>query len=90
MEDIGSWAWLIIAVFVVITRVLPRLFRGKKGDAAEVPTRQVPTPTQPQGAESSPTSDGPMTDFDSLISTLKETRFAPQGRSEAPPPIEPK
>ena len=90
MEDIGSWAWLIIAIFVVVTRVLPRLFRGKKTDEAEVPTRQVPTPSQPQGAEPAPTSDGPMTDFDSLISTLKETRFAPQGRSETPPPIEPK
>ncbi len=49
MEDIGSWAWLIIAIFVVVTRVLPRLFRGKKGDEKETPTptlgrpkRQIP------------------------------------------------
>lgn len=90
MENIGSWAWLIIAIFVVVTRVLPRLFRGKKGDAAEVPSREVPTYRQPQAAEPAATEGGPMTDFDSLISTLKETRFAPQGRSEAPPPIEPK
>jgi len=86
MEDIGSWAWLIIAIFVVVTRVLPRLFRGKKDDETEVP---APT-RQTQPAEPAATEGGPMTDFDSLISTLKETRFAPQGRSEAPPPIEPK
>jgi len=85
MEDIGSWAWLIIAVFVVVTRVLPRLFRGKKGDETE-----VPTPRQTQSEEPAATEGGPVTDFDSLISTLKETRFTPQGRSEAPPPIEPK
>jgi len=90
MEDIGSWAWLIIAIFVVVTRVLPRLFRGKKGDETEVPSSEVPTYRQPKAAEPAETSDGPVTDFDSLISTLKETRFTPQGRSEAPPPIEPK
>jgi len=85
MEDIGSWAWLIIAVFVVVTRVLPRLFRGKKSDEAEVPTGR-----QPPMAKPAATDGGPVTDFDTLISTLKETRFTPQGKSEAPPPIEPK
>ena len=86
MEDIGSWAWLIIAFIVVVTRVLPRLFRGKKSDETE-----VPTPTgQTQPAEPAKMGAGPISDFDSLISTLKETRFTPQGRSEAPPPIEPK
>ncbi len=89
MADIGSWAWLIIAIFVVVTRVLPRLFRGKKGDESEVPTPTRQT-QQTQAAEPTATEGGPVTDFDSLISTLKETRFAPQGRSEAPPPIEPK
>jgi len=89
MEDIGSWAWLIIAIFVVVTRVLPRLFRGKKGDESEVPT-PIRQTQQTQAAEPAESDGGPVTDFDSLISTLKETRFAPQGRSEAPPPIEPK
>ena len=67
--------------------MLPRLFRGKKSDETE-----VPTPTrQTQPAEPAETEVlDPLTDFDSLISTLKETRFTPQGRSEAPPPIEPK
>lgn len=85
MEDIGSWAWLIIAVFVVVTRVLPRLFRGKKSDEAEVPAQRPP-----QKTETTEKNGGPMTDFDTLISTLKETRFTPQGKSEAPPPIVPK
>ncbi len=85
MEDIGSWAWLIIAVFVVVTRVLPRLFRGKKSTETK-----MPPPQKPQAAEPAATDGGPVTDFDTLISTLKETRFTPQGKSEAPPPIEPK
>ncbi len=85
MEDIGSWAWLIIAIFVVVTRVLPRLFRGKKSDEDEVPVQRPP-----QTTETTETEGGPMTDFDTLISTLKEKRFTAPGRSEAPPPIEPK
>jgi len=85
MEDIGSWAWLIIAIFVVVTRVLPRLFRGKKGNEKEAPTIR-----QTQAAKPASTEGGPMTDFDTLISTVKETRFTPQGKSEAPPPIVPK
>jgi hypothetical protein len=85
MQDIGSWAWLIIAIFVVVTRVLPRLFRGKKGDREEVPSS-----TQTQAPEPAATEGGPMTDFDTLISTLKEKRFTAPGRSEAPPPIVPK
>lgn len=85
MEDIGSWAWLIIAIFVVVTRVLPRLFRGKKGDE-----KVTPTPKQTQASDPATTEGGPMTDFDTLISTLKEKRFTAPGRSEAPPPIEPK
>lgn len=85
MEDIGSWAWLIIAIFVVVTRVLPRLFRGKKDDGEE-----VPSPRQTQAPKPAATEGGPVTDFDTLISTLKETRFTPQDKSEAPPPIVPK
>lgn len=89
MEDIGSWVWLIIAIFVVVTRVLPRLFRGKKDDETEVPTPTRQTHQTPP-AEPAVTEGGPVTDFDTLISALKETRFTPQGKSEAPPPIEPK
>ena len=90
MEDIGSWAWLIIAIFVVVTRVLPRLFRGKKPDEAEVPTREVPTYTQPQATEPAPTNGGPTTDFDTLISSLGGARFAAGRGSDTPAPIEPK
>lgn len=90
MADIGSWAWLIIAIFVVVTRVLPRLFRGKKTDEAEVPSREVPTYRQPQAAEPAETSGGPVTDFDTLVSSLSRARFAPQRSGETPKPIEPK
>lgn len=85
MEDIGSWAWLIIAVFVVVTRVLPRLFRGKKSTETK-----MPPPQKPQAAKPVETSGGPVTDFDTLVSSLNRTRFAPQRGKEAPPPIEPK
>ena len=85
MDDIGGYIWIFVVIFVVVTRILPRLFRGKKKGEAEVPTGRRSQPARPAETEG-----GPMTDFDTLVSALKEKRFTPQGQSDAPPPIEPK
>jgi hypothetical protein len=85
MDDIGGYIWIFVVIFVVVTRILPRLFRGKRSGESEVPTGR-----RPQAAKPAEMNGGPVTDFDTLISTLKEKRFAPQGQSDAPPPIEPK
>ena len=79
MEDIGSWAWLIIAIFVVVTRVLPRLFRGKKGNEKEAPTIR-----QTQAAKPASTEGGPMTDFDTLIRHRERNALHPSGQERGP------
>jgi hypothetical protein len=85
MDDIGGYIWIFVVIFVIVTRILPRLFRGKK-----VGEPRVPAGKRPPSAQPAETDGGPVTDFDTLISTLKEKRFSPQGQSDAPPPIEPK
>jgi hypothetical protein len=85
MEDIGSWAWLIIAIFVVVTRVLPRLFRGKTS-AEEVPEPSRPqTPPAPEPIEE---GAGTGMDLETLAKSLALPR--PKRGASAPPPIEPK
>lgn len=92
MENLGSWIWIILAIFWLGAKILPRLFR-RGGSQTEVPVSQPaiepiaePTPSD----EPLELDEGPVTDFDTLISSLNKTRFAPQNKSEAPPPIEPK
>jgi hypothetical protein len=85
MEDIGSWAWLIIAIFVVVTRVLPRLFRGKTS------TEEVPeTPRHQPPPEPEPIQEGTGTGMD--LETLAKSLALPRPKrgASAPPPIEPK
>lgn len=92
MENIGSVIWIIIAILWFGAKVLPRLFRGRTSQT-EVPTSQPaaePTPQPAQPDEPLDMGEGPATDFDTLISSLNKARFAPQRKSEAPPPIEPK
>ena len=34
MTELSDWIWLVVAGIWVVTRVLPRLFRSRKGDEA--------------------------------------------------------
>ena len=96
MENLGSWIWIIIAIFWLGAKILPRMFGGRGGET-EVPAAE---PTPPPASQPAPQltetgepvdmGEGPVTDFDTLISSLNKARFAPQRKSEAPPPIEPK
>ena len=92
MENLGSWIWIIIAIFWLGAKILPRMFGGRSGET-EVPTPEPapqPEPRLNEAGEPVEMGEGPATDFDTLISSLNKARFAPQRRSEAPPPIEPK
>jgi hypothetical protein len=86
MNDIGSWIWLIIVIFVVVTRILPRIIRGKKASTAPKPeVRQPPTPGPVQ--EGSGTS----MDFETLVKTLSRPPSSAKGHGDSsPPPIEPR
>jgi hypothetical protein len=89
MENLSSWIWLIIAVTWFGAKILPRLLRGKNSQT-KIPTPQMPESEKPARAKPADASSGPAADFDTLVSSLERSRFAPRQRDQGPPPIEPK
>ena len=89
MENLNSWIWLIVALLWFGAKILPRLLRGKNSQTT-VPTSQMPEPDEQTRAKPADADSSPSADFDTLVSTLGRSRFAPRQRDQAPPPIEPK
>ena len=84
MENFDSWAWIIVVVFVFVTRFLPRLFRRKKSEA------ESPQPRQPPPPEPVQEGTGTGVDFETLVKSLSQPRPSTDRGTPAPPPIEPK
>ena len=89
MENFSSWIWLVIAVIWFGAKILPRLFRGKNSQT-KIPTPQMPESEKPARATPAAASSGPSAEFDTLVSYLERSRFAPRQREQGPRPIEPK
>ena len=89
MENLSSWIWIIVAVIWFGAKILPRLFRGKNSQT-KVPTPQRPESNKPARAKPAAANSGPSADFDTLVTSLGRSRFAPRQRDYGPPPIEPK
>ena len=81
MENFESWAWLIVVAFIVATRILPRLFRGKE---SEPQTRQPSAPRPVQD------DIGSKTDLDSLAKSRPRKSSSTDFSTSSPPPIKPK
>lgn len=44
MTDLSDWIWLIVVVFWVLVRVLPRIFRNKSGSQTKPKTQRPKAP----------------------------------------------
>jgi hypothetical protein len=84
MENFDSWAWIIVVVFVFVTRFLPRLFRKMKGEA------ESPQPRQPSPPKPVQEGTGTGVDLETLVKSLSRPQPATDRTASPPPPIEPK